>query len=270
MGSNARFKNIDDINRIVVKIGTSTLTYPGGKLNFHRIDQVARVLSDLNNQGRQIVFVTSAAIGVGIARLGKPELLASVPGKQAAASVGQAMLMKIYQRMFNDYNQIVSQVLLTKYVTDTERTRVNAQNTMNTLLEMNVIPIVNENDTIATEEIVFGDNDTLSATVAALIDADLLILLSDIDGLYTGNPKANPDAKLISRVDDITEDIENLASGKGSTLGTGGMITKIKAASIAYEHGIDTIIANGDNPEILYDILEGKTVGTHFVAPSNR
>ena len=261
-----------DIKKVVVKVGTSTLTYSSGKLNFERVDKIARVLSDINNQGKQVILVTSAAIGVGVAKLGikDSEIIKTVQGKQAAASVGQAMLMKIYQRFFNDYNQIVSQVLLTKYVMDNEETKTNAENTFNALLEMGVIPIVNENDTIATDEIVFGDNDTLSATVASLVDADLLILLTDIDGLYTGDPRKNPEAQMISRIEDIGEDIEELASGTSSTLGTGGMITKVKAAQIAYESGIDTVIANGSDPSIMYDIINGEEIGTHFVAPQNR
>ena len=257
---------LKDAEKIVVKVGTTTLTYPNGKLNLERIDKLTRVLSDLNNLGKQIVLVSSGAIGVGAERLGLDRANITLPQKQAAASVGQAILMKIYQKFFEGYNNSTSQILLTKDVMDNSDRKQNAQNTFNTLLDLGVVPIVNENDTISTYEIEFGDNDTLSATVAALVDADLLILLTDIEGLYTADPKKDKDAKIIHLVKEIDEEISNAADGSGSTLGTGGMVTKISAAKIGCEYGIDTIIANGEDPSIIYDILRGRERGTLFLS----
>lgn len=252
--------------KIVVKVGTSSLTYSNGKLNLERIERLARVLSDLRNQDKKIILVSSGAIGVGVERLGLKRREVSLPQKQASASVGQAILMKIYQKFFEEYNTTVSQILLTKDVMDNQERKENAQNTLNTLLDMGVIPIVNENDTISTFEIEFGDNDTLSATVAALVEADALILLTDIDGLFTADPKKDKKAKIISVVEEINEKIDSVADGAGSKLGTGGMITKISAAKICYKFGIDTVIANGENPKIIYDIIDGKEVGTLFLS----
>ena len=257
---------LKDAEKIVVKVGTTTLTYPNGKLNLERIDKLTRVLSDLNNLGKQIILVSSGAIGVGAERLGLDRANITLPQKQAAASVGQAILMKIYQKFFEGYNNSTSQILLTKDVMDNSERKQNAQNTFNTLLDLGVVPIVNENDTISTYEIEFGDNDTLSATVAALVGADLLILLTDIEGLYTADPKKDKDAKIIHLVEKIDDEISNAADGSGSTLGTGGMVTKISAAKIGCEYGIDTIIANGEDPSIIYDILRGRERGTLFLS----
>lgn len=257
---------LNDAEKIVVKVGTTTLTYPNGKLNLERIDKLVRVLSDLNNLGKQIILVSSGAIGVGVERLGLSRRDVTLPQKQAAASVGQAILMKIYQKFFDEYNNATSQILITKDVMDNNETKLNAQNTFNTLLGLGVIPIVNENDTISTYEMEFGDNDTLSATVAALVEADLLILLTDIEGLYTADPKKDKDAKIISVVNEIDEKIFNAADGAGSSLGTGGMVTKIAAAKIGCKYGVDTIIANGKEPDIIYDILRGGEKGTFFLS----
>ncbi|KNF10012.1 glutamate 5-kinase ProB [Gottschalkia purinilytica] len=260
---------IADANKIVIKVGTSTLTHENGKLNLNRIEKLARVLSDLNNQGKQVILVSSGAIAVGVQKLGLQRRSVTLPQKQASASVGQTMLMKIYQKFFEEYNQVVSQILITKDVMDYKDRKENAQNTFNTLLEMGIIPIVNENDTISTFEIQFGDNDTLSAMVAALVQADLLILLSDIDGLFTSDPRMDSSAEIISLVKEIDSEIDSIASGSGSELGTGGMITKISAARIGYTYGIDTIIANGEDPKIIYKILKGEKIGTLFLAPNN-
>ncbi|HHW67188.1 glutamate 5-kinase [Defluviitalea raffinosedens] len=253
--------------RIVIKIGTSSLTHPNGSLHYARMEQLARVLSDLRNSGKEVVLVSSGAIGVGAERLGCKERPKEVEMKQAAAAVGQAILMQIYEKFFSEYNQVIAQILLTKDVLEDSIKKINAQNTFNTLLKMGVIPIVNENDTVATEELqesIFGDNDTLSAMVAVLIEADLLILLSDIEGLYTQDPRDCPDAVLIDTVPEITDEIENLAGGVGSSLGTGGMITKISAAKIANNNGVNMVIANGENLTNIHRILEGEIVGTLF------
>lgn len=261
-----RFKNK---KRIVVKVGTSSLSYTNGRLNFQRIANLAYVLSALRARNLDIILVTSGAIGVGAGRIGlldKPNELAK---KQALAAIGQAELMKIYQKFFDEYNQTVAQVLLTKDVMTVPDRHKNAQNTLLKLLYMDIIPIINENDTIATNEIEFGDNDTLSADVAILVKADLLILMSDIDGLYSADPKKQDNAEIIRSVDKITPDLEKLASGTSTSFSTGGMITKIAAAKICQEANIDTLITNGNDPTIIFDILEGKEIGTHFVAKNN-
>ncbi len=258
---------VRDSKRIVVKVGTSTLTYENGKLNLKRIDCLIRVLSDLKNQGKEIILVTSGAIGVGAGKMGLGEKPKTVRGKQAAAAVGQCELMHLYDKLFSEYNHIVAQILLTKDVVEITQRRENAINTFNTLLEMGIVPIVNENDTVSIEEIecTFGENDTLSAFVGKLISADLIINLSDIDGLYDDEPKKNPNAKLISVVTEINEEIRSLAGGSGSNMGTGGMISKILAAEIACAAGVNMIIASGEDPRILYDILDGEQVGTLFL-----
>lgn len=252
--------------RIVVKVGTSTLSYDNGRLNFRRIEKLAQVLSILRNKNRQVILVSSGAIGVGAGRLGLNRKPVEMARKQALAALGQAELIKIYQKFFEAYNQIVAQVLLTKDVMISPSRYQNAKNTLNKLLEMGIIPIINENDTISTYEIEFGDNDTLSAMVSKLIDADLLILLSDIDGLYSADPKTEKGAQIVRSVTKITPEIEKLAAGSVTQFGTGGMVTKLTAAKICYEANIDTIITNGNEPSIIFDVLEGKEVGTHFVA----
>jgi len=253
-------------HRIVVKIGTSSLSYPNGRMNFHSIEKLAYALSAIRRQGVQVLLVTSGAIGVGSGRLGLTRRPQELAKKQALAAVGQAELMKIYQRFFEDYNQIVAQVLLTKDVVAVPIRNQHAKSTLIKLLEMDIIPIINENDTIATNEIEFGDNDTLSATVASLVEADLLVMLTDIDGLYNADPRMEETAEIIHSVLEITPELEQLASGTGSSFSTGGMITKIAAAKICLKDGIDCLITSGSDPAILFDILAGKEVGTHFVA----
>jgi glutamate 5-kinase len=255
--------------RIVVKVGTSSLSYSNGRLNFHRIEKLTYVLSAIQSRNIELVLVSSGAIGVGAGRMGmidKPKELAM---KQALAAIGQAELMKIYQKFFEEYNQTVAQVLLTKDVMTNTLKYNNSKNTLLRLLSMGIIPIINENDTISTYEIEFGDNDTLSANVATLVEADLLILLSDIDGLYSADPKKESTAEIIRSVTEITPELENLASGAGTSFGTGGMITKLSAAKICMAANIDTVITNGNDPSILFDLLEGKEIGTHF-RPNNK
>lgn len=252
--------------RIVVKVGTSTLAHSTGNMNLRRIERLCKVLSDLKNAGYEVVLVSSGAIGMGVGKLSLKERPRDIPTKQAAASVGQCELMYAYDKLFSEYNHTVAQILLTGSDIDHAERRQNFRNTLFRLLELGALPIINENDTVATEEIVIGDNDTLGAIVARELHADLLVLLSDIDGLYTADPHKNPDAKLIPQVDRLTPEVFALAGGNGSALGTGGMVTKLRAAQISTEAGTDMVIANGQNPDILYDILDGKPVGTRFLA----
>ncbi len=251
--------------RIVVKVGTSTLAHPSGLINIRRVEELCKVMSDLKNAGHDIILVTSGAIGMGAGKLQLSERPRDVAAKQAAAAVGQCELMYTYDKLFSEYNHTVAQLLMTGSDFENEERHVNFKNTMDKLLEFKALPIINENDTVATEEIKVGDNDTLSAMVAVNINADLLILLSDIDGLFTADPHTDPDAKLISVVSEINDDILALGGGEGSTLGTGGMRTKLNAALICTENNCDMIIANGEDPDILYDIVEGKAVGTRFI-----
>ncbi len=253
-------------HRIVIKVGTSSLSYPNGRMNLFCIRKLAGVLSKIRKQGMEVILVSSGAIGVGAGIVGLERRPQELAKKQALAAVGQAELMKIYQKFFNENNQLVAQVLLTKDVVSIKERNRNARNTLLKLLDMNIIPIINENDTIATNEIVFGDNDTLSAIVATLVDADLLIMLSDIDGLYDADPRTEKCAQIIHSVARITPAVERLAAGAGSSFSTGGMITKISAARLCLRDGIDCVIANGSAPEVIFDILEGHDVGTHFVA----
>lgn len=250
---------------IVVKVGTSTLTYPEtGKLNLKRLDLLTRILSDIKNSGKKVVLVSSGAIGVGMSKLGMSERPKEIKEKQAVAAVGQCELMSIYDRLFSEYGTIVAQILLTKDVLVNEERNENVINTFNTLLAKGIIPVVNENDSISIDEIKFGDNDTLSAMVSGLVNATALVILSDIDGLYDKNPREHKDAKIIKTVDVIDKSIEDMATGAGTKTGTGGMITKIKAAKMATDNNIDVIIANGKDPHILYDIIDGKEIGTIF------
>jgi glutamate 5-kinase len=251
--------------RVVIKVGTSTLAHATGHLNIRRVEQLCRVLSDLKNQGHEVILVSSGAIGMGVGKLSLKERPTDIPTKQAAAAVGQCELMYTYDKLFAEYNHTVAQILLTGSDFRHEDRYNNFRNTMSRLLELEVLPIINENDTIATEEIKVGDNDTLSAMVAVNIEADLLILLSDIDGLYTADPHKDPNAKLIHTVPKLTPEIMALGGGRGSALGTGGMMTKLRAAERVTAAGIEMVIANGDHPEILYDILEGEPVGTRFL-----
>lgn len=251
--------------RIVVKVGTSTLTHKTGKLNLLQLENIVRQLADLCNQGKQVILVTSGAVGAGVEKLGLSGKPKTMPEKQAAAAVGQGVLLHMYEKLFAEYGQVVGQVLLTREDLADRKRYLNARHTFLTLLEFGVLPIVNENDTVAVEEIKLGDNDTLSALVASLVDADLLILLTDTDGLYDGNPRTNPFAKLIPVIEEITPEIERLAGGAGSALGTGGMATKLQAAKIATNSGIPMVIAHGAKPGIIGDIISGHFRGTLFV-----
>ncbi len=259
-------KILKNKKRIVVKIGTSSLSYPNGRINFHQIEKLAEVLSHLRKKGMQVVLVTSGAIGVGAARIGMTQKPRELNRKQALAAIGQAELMRMYQKFFEEHDQLVAQVLLTKDVVTIPRRNQHARRTLDRLLDMHIIPIINENDTIATYEIEFGDNDTLSAIVATLIEADLLIMLSDIDGLYSADPRTESNAEIIHSVFEITPELEQLASGAGTSFSTGGMVTKIAAAKMCLEAGLDCIITSGSEPSVIFDVLEGKKVGTHFVA----
>lgn len=259
--------NIINAKRIVVKVGSSTITHQTGKFNLRRLESLVRTLCDLKNSGKEVVLVSSGAIAVGLGKLGFLERPGDIPTKQAAAAVGQCELMFLYDKLFSEYGHITAQVLLTKNVVCDPHGKENVINTLNRLLSLGVVPIINENDTISYEEILYGDNDTLSAVVAGLCGAELLVLLSDIDGLYDADPRTHPDAHIIPVVYKITEDIRALAGGSGSKVGTGGMITKIQAAELAAASGIDMIIASGDDPRLLYDIFEGKPRGTLFLAP---
>lgn len=265
--SRARFDRRDHDMRIVVKVGTSTLAHPTGRLNIQRMEKLCKVLSDLKNMGHEIILVSSGAIAMGFGKLNLSERPKDVPTKQASAAVGQCELMYIYDKLFTEYNHTVAQLLIT--APDIEEGGVRKQNFHNTLarlLELGALPVINENDTISTEEFGIGDNDTLSAIVAVTIKADLLILLSDIDGLFDGDPRKNPDAKLIDTVEKIDEHIISLGGGSGSNLGTGGMATKLRAAQMATAAGCEMVIANGQSPEVLYDVAAGKRVGTRFLA----
>ena len=250
--------------KLVIKVGTSTLAHATGRLNIKRIELLCKIVSDLRNAGHEIILVSSGAIGMGVGKLNLTERPRDVAGKQAAAAVGQCELMYTYDKLFSEYNHTVAQILLTADDLRNEERHRNFENTMKRLLEMQVLPIINENDTVATEEIGIGDNDTLSAFVAVSVGADMLVLLSDIDGLFTADPHKDPTATLIERVDGIDDYIRSLGGGKGSALGTGGMATKLRAAEIATEGGCDMIIANGADPDCLYTIAEGKPVGTRF------
>lgn len=250
--------------RIIVKIGTSTLAYSTGHMNIRRVEEICKVISDIKNAGNEVILVSSGAIGMGVGKLGLSERPKDIPTKQAAAAVGQCELMYTYDKLFGEYNHTVAQLLITGADIENENRHENFSNTLNRLLEMGAIPVINENDTIATEEIVIGDNDTLAAIVAKSVGADLLILLSDIEGLYTADPHKNPDAELIPVVHNVDDEIYALAGGRGSKLGTGGMKTKLDAARICLGCGCDMVITNGDTPTHLYDIVEGKSVGTRF------
>jgi glutamate 5-kinase len=256
--------NLKGKKKIVIKIGTSSLTNSDGKINFERIEKLSMVMSKLRAEGKQLMLVSSGAIAVGAGKIGLPQKPEKLSEKQALASIGQAELIKIYDHAFSIYNQITAQILLTKDGVLNPIRRQNAKNTLNTLMGMNIIPIINENDTVSTDEIEFGDNDTLSAHVAVMADADLLIILSDIDGLYDGDPKKEENAKIISKVEDI-ESVEDFAGTTNSEFAKGGMVTKIAAAKLCYKGGIDMVIAHSEDPEIIYSIIGGEDVGTLFV-----
>lgn len=250
--------------RIAVKIGTSTLAHATGHLNIRRVEELCRVISDIKNAGHEIILVSSGAIGMGVGKLGLRQRPTDIPSKQAAAAVGQCELMYTYDKLFSEYHHTVAQLLITGDDVANEKRHRNFSNTLNRLLELGALPIINENDTVATEEIVIGDNDTLAAIVAQSVQADLLVLLSDIDGLYTADPHTHPDARLIPRVSKIDGEILSLAGVSGSNLGTGGMVTKLQAAKICLSCGCEMVITNGNRPTVLYDIVDGKQVGTTF------
>jgi glutamate 5-kinase len=258
--------SFENIKRVVVKVGTSTLTHKTGLLNIRRVELLVKILADLKNSGRDVILVSSGAIGVGVGELGLKSRPTDTPSKQACAAIGQCELMYMYDKLFSQYNHKVAQVLLTRDIVERESRKENVVNTFNRLLDFNVIPVVNENDTVSVEELEleFGDNDTLSAIVGELVDADLLLILSDIDGLYDQNPRECPDAHLIHQVEAVTETLREAAGGKGSSLGTGGMVTKLNAAQIALEAGFPMVLLNGQNPEQIYDLFAGKEVGTIF------
>ena len=250
--------------RVVIKIGTSTLAHPTGHLNIRRTEQLCKIISDIKNAGNQVILVSSGAIGMGVGKLGLLKRPDDIPTKQAAAAVGQCELMYTYDRIFSKYHHTVAQLLITGDDVEDDTRHTNFTNTLNRLLDLGAIPIINENDTVATAEIVIGDNDTLAAIVAQSVSADRLILLSDIDGLYTADPHKDPDAKLIHTVHIIDDELLSLAGASASNQGTGGMVTKLQAAKICMDSGCEMIIANGNRPENLYDIMDGMEIGTKF------
>ncbi|MBQ3928953.1 MAG: glutamate 5-kinase [Clostridia bacterium] len=261
--------NTFQTRRIVVKVGTSTLTYENGRVNLRRMEMLCKVLSDLHNSGKQVILVSSGAIGIGVGKLKLPERPTETRYKQAVAAVGQCEIMFLYDKFFGEYNSSVAQILLTRNIVNNDHSRQNVVNTFQTLLEMGIIPIVNENDTVAIDELVgsnFGDNDNLSAIVADLVGADLLVILTDIDGLYDRDPRKNPDAVKIPIVTHIDDHIREMAGGSGSNRGTGGMATKITAASAATAAGINCCVMSGNDPKNLYKLIEGEPIGTLFTA----
>lgn len=257
---------LKNAKRVVVKIGSSTLTYENFRMNLRRVEALVRILSDLKNSGKEVVLVSSGAQSAGVAKMGMDHRPRTIEEKQALAAVGQSELMRMYEHFFSMFGHTVAQILVTKDIMDNETARRNAENTFATLIKMGCVPIVNENDTIAFDEIEFGDNDTLSAYVSVLCHADLLIILSDIDGLYDSDPHKNPNAQLIGTVERIDDKILGYAGGAGSNRGTGGLITKLHAAEIVTSHGIPMFIVNGQDPSILYRLSDGEHVGTYFVA----
>ena len=256
--------------RIAVKIGTSTLTHGTGRLNIRRVEGLCKALSDLKNAGHEIILISSGAIGMGVGKMNLPGRPDDMPTKQAMAAVGQCELMYVYDKLFSEYHHTVAQILVTGEDLRTDERHENFIRTLHRLLELGALPIVNENDTVATEEVAVGDNDTLGALVAVSADADLYVILSDIDGFYTADPRTNPDATIIPEVWKLTAEVLAAGGGKGSSLGTGGMATKLSAARICMDAGIDTMILNGADPTILYDAVEGKAVGTRFVGKEKR
>ena len=254
--------------RIVVKIGTSTLAYATGQLNIRRVEELCKTMSDIRNAGHELILVSSGAIGMGVGKLGLRARPRDIPTKQAAAAVGQCELMYVYDKLFSEYHHTVAQLLITADNLSNETRHANFTNTLNRLLELGAVPVINENDTVATDEIVIGDNDTLAAMVAESVEANLLVLLSDIDGLYTADPHADPAARLLPVVHRVDDSIRALAGVSSTDQGTGGMVTKLRAAEICLNCGCEMVIANGREPRLLYDIVEGKPVGTRFVGES--
>ena len=262
---NAR-QRLQEAKRIVVKVGTSTLTHDTGKLNLNRIDKLIREIADLKNQGKEMILVSSGAIAAGLGKLGLSQKPDSIPEKQAVAAIGQGVLMHIYEKLFAEYGQVMGQVLLTKENSVQHHQYIHSRNSLLAQLSMGAVPVINENDAVAVDEIKIGDNDNLSAMVATLVDADALVILSDIEGLYTANPAVHPEAKLISEIPEITPEVEAIAGGAGSKLGTGGMMTKIQAAQIAMSAGVTMVIASGSREGVLRAVLTGQNIGTVFPA----
>lgn len=261
----------DNFKKVVIKVGTSTLTYNTGLINIRRIEQLVKCIADLQNRGKQVILVSSGAISCGLAKIGfHTRNGLTVEQKQAAAAVGQCILIDMYDKLFSSYGHKVAQILLTKDVIENKLGCKNAKNTFKVLLDMSCIPIVNENDTVSSEQISIGSNDTLSSIVAVMTDADLLINMSDIDGLYTENPRNNPNAEFIDYVSSIDESVKAYAGGAGTARGTGGMIAKIESAKTVCDHGIPMLIVNGCRPKILYDIFEGEFKGTYFAAKGEK
>lgn len=263
-------KKLQNSKRIVIKIGTSSLMTTNGKVNYQQFDRLAYVLSTLNKAGKEIVLVSSGAMGVGMDKLNISKRPVSIPGQQAISAIGQCEMMNLYSRFFSHYNQTVGQILLTRDIIEFPESLKNVTNTFDALLEMAIVPVVNENDTVAVEELdhqtKFGDNDQLSAIVANIVGADMLIMLSDIDGFYDKNPTTNPDATLYHTISDVTEDVMAKAGGEGSAFGTGGMITKLKAARYLLQHNREMVLAKAEDLTIIFDILEGYEIGTYFTA----
>jgi len=257
-----------DSKRMVIKVGSSSLTYANGKPNYRKFEKLAMVICDLKNSGHEIVLVSSGAVAVGMGRLGLKERPIDTKGKQAVAAVGQCDLMSIYDRFFSEYGCVTAQILLNRDVVNFEDLKQNVTNTIETLLEMGVVPIINENDSVSVEELLLGDNDNLSAIVAKLSKSDSLVIMTDIDGLYDSNPRDNVDARLIAVVEDVTDEMMQSAEGSGTLRGTGGMKTKLEAAKYAMSHGIDVVIMSGERPQKIYDLIDGRSVGTLFKARS--
>ncbi|MDF1571549.1 MAG: glutamate 5-kinase [Bacteroidales bacterium] len=259
---------LKDKHRIIVKVGTALITQEDGRINLLRIEKMARVISNLISAGKEVILVTSGAVGAGMGIMKLEKKPTGIVEKQALASIGQAALLRMYETFFNEYDQVIGQVLLTRDGIENETRRTNARNTINRLLEMNVIPVINENDAVSTEEIEFGDNDMLAARVAELINADLLIILTNTDGVYTSNPHKNSDAKQVSTVMEAKKDLKGIVAEGTSDVGSGGMQSKIRAAEICRKNNIDVVIAEGSDADVLFDILAGKKQGTHFVSKS--
>ena len=251
--------------RIAVKVGTSTLTHSTGRMDIRHVESLCKVLSDIKNAGHEVILISSGAIGMGVGKLNLSARPSDMPGKQAAAAVGQCELMYTYDKLFGEYNHTVAQILLTGEDLRSQERHGNFVNTLRRLLEMGALPVINENDTVSTDEIAVGDNDTLGALVAVSAQADLLVVLTDIDGLYTSDPRKDPNAKLVREVRTITPELRAAAGGGGSSLSTGGMVTKLRAAELCMAAGTDMLILNGAQPEILYRVLDGEELGTRFV-----
>ena len=259
-------KYLKEKKKIVVKVGTSLLAYDNGKINLQRMEKLVRVLSDLHNSGKEVILVSSGAVAVGVGMIGLEEKPDDLVKKQALAAIGQVGLIRLYQKFFDEYNTTLAQVLLTRDGIENSLRRKNARNTLHQLIEMGIVPVINENDTVATEEIEFGDNDTLSAQVATLIQADLLLILTDTDGVYTSNPHIDSKAQKVSKVMKASRDLKDVDLNGSSKMGSGGMTSKIAAAELCREHNVDVVIADGTDPSTILAVLEGKDLGTFFVS----